>query len=73
MAADTTKVVFALDYATADGKTHKGGSAVAVDSHEARALILKGVAQYAKGETPAPAAATNETIVGTADQTKGGK
>lgn len=45
--AATTKLVFALDYATEDGKVHKGGSTVAVESHEARALVHKGVARLA--------------------------
>lgn len=69
MSKDTTTVVFALDYETEDGKKHKGGAEAAVDSHEARALVLKGVAQY-KGVPPVPAATDS---VGPADTTKGGK
>lgn len=66
MATPTTKVVFALDYVTDDGKEHKGGSTVAVDSHEARALLLKGVCREAT-------AADDKDPVPGADDKKGGK
>lgn len=64
--ADKTLVVFALDYSTLDGKHHKGGAEVAVDSDEARDLVARGVVQYAKEtDNPVPPAA--------AETPKGGK
>lgn len=48
MAANTTRVVFALDYHTADGRLHKGGTEVAVDADEARDLLHRGIVQVAK-------------------------
>lgn len=65
----TTRVVFSTDYTTADGKRHKGGAEVSVDSHEARDLIHRGLVQPAKSSdlpvTQQPAAdAANESAKG---------
>lgn len=43
MADNKTRVTFALDYATADGKNHRGGSEVNIDADEARDLIHRGI------------------------------
>lgn len=45
----TTRVKFALDLVTADGKSHKGGASAAIDADEARDLVHRGMVQY---ETP---------------------
>lgn len=69
MANPTTRVVFATDFTTADGKHHKGGAEVAIDFHEARDLIHRGVVLPAKESdlpvTQQPAAAATDS--------KGGK
>ena len=66
----TTKVVFAVDYTTADGKAHKGGSTVAVDSDEARDLVYRGLVQLAPSEAPAATQLDAPTV---SDDKKGGK
>lgn len=67
--ADTTKVVFALDYETADGKQRKGGQEYALEPAEARDLIHRGLAQLAAKENPA---ATQQDVP-VHETAKGGK
>lgn len=68
-----TKVVFAVDHTTADGKTHKGGSTAAVDSAEARDLVYRGLVQLAPNEIPTPTAADQDAYLASLEPTKGGK
>lgn len=71
MANPTTRVIFATDITTADGKHHKGGAEASIDFHEARDLIHRGLVLPAKTsdlpvtQQPAADAAT--------DTPKGGK
>lgn len=67
--ANTTRVVFATDLTTADGKHHKGGAEAAVEFNEARDLISRGLVQLAASEPAIPAATTEDTT----NTPKGGK
>lgn len=67
---DTTRVRFATDYTTNDGKHHKGGAEVAVPAPEARALVHRGVVQVVREKDLPP---TQLADTGKPADTKAGK
>lgn len=66
----TTRVIFATDLTTTDGKHHKGGTEASVDFHEARDLIHRGLVQPVK-ESDLPV--TQQPAAAATDTPKGGK
>lgn len=62
MAIATTRVRFAVDYTTADGKHHKGGAEVGVPADEARALVHQGIVQVVN-EKDLPPTQLDEPVV----------
>jgi len=65
-----TRVRFALDWTTNDGKHHKGGAEVSIPAAEARDLARRGAVQVVN-EKDLPPTQLDEPTVKPADQKAG--